>query len=98
MPKTLDTHLVGVTADRPHPESYRPEIPLNVVGEADLIAEAHDEGYAEGVASAEFDAELEAEAEESAHAAVVADLTAQLAASREEVTSLRQQLEAKKSA
>lgn len=29
MPRnTLDNHLTGVTADQPHPESYRPDLPL----------------------------------------------------------------------
>jgi hypothetical protein len=27
--RTLDTHLVGVTADAAHPASYRPDLPLN---------------------------------------------------------------------
>lgn len=99
MPKTLDNHLIGVTADRPHPESERPDLPLRseLFGE-DPTEAARDEGFAAGRAAAEFDAELEAEAEATAHDTVVAALTAQLAASREEVASLRQQLEAKKSA
>lgn len=51
--RTLDTHLVGVTADAPHPESYRPDLPLNNEP-SDAYRQGYDtghrEGYNEGVA------------------------------------------------
>jgi flagellar biosynthesis/type III secretory pathway protein FliH len=28
MPRTLDNHLTGVRPNAPHPESYRPDLPL----------------------------------------------------------------------
>jgi hypothetical protein len=31
MPRTLDNHLVGVTTNAPHPESYCPDLPLLLV-------------------------------------------------------------------
>lgn len=80
MPKTLDNHLVGVTADRPHPESYRPDLPLLFTASEDEDDGEFDDGYDAGHADAK-------RAAASRERALVA-----------ENTSLRQQLEAKKSA
>lgn len=56
MPKTLDNHLAGVTADRPHPESYRPDLPLLFTDSADQDSADFDDGYDEGHADAKRDA------------------------------------------
>lgn len=47
MPRTLDTHLAGVSTHQPHPESYRPDLPLTHLAAPDA-AEAYSEGYDEG--------------------------------------------------
>jgi flagellar biosynthesis/type III secretory pathway protein FliH len=53
---TLDTHLAGVTADHPHPASYRPDLPLRgeFQGDADeesAADEAREEGRESGYAT-----------------------------------------------
>ena len=51
MPRTLDNHLVGVTADAPHPESYRADLPLSreeAPVTRDAIDAAYDDGYDDG--------------------------------------------------
>jgi hypothetical protein len=47
MPRTLANHLVGVSTHQPHPESYRPDLPLTHLVAPDA-AEAYSEGYDEG--------------------------------------------------
>lgn len=51
MPRTLDNHLIGVSAHAPHPDSYRPDLPLLRFGmpdAADAYGEGYDEGYDDG--------------------------------------------------
>ena len=48
MPRTLENHLAGVTADRPHPLSYRPDLPLNGAARSEDYHEGYDAGYKEG--------------------------------------------------
>jgi hypothetical protein len=62
---TLDNHLIGVTADRPHPDSYRPDFRSGRSVRADAVTEAHDEGYDEGHADARTHANIQAEEAES---------------------------------
>jgi hypothetical protein len=94
---TLDNHLIGVTADRPHPDGYRPDFPLRSdLFAPDAVTEAHDEGYDEGHADARTHANIQAEEAESDHAAVVATLRAQRDEAKEETATLRRQLEAKR--
>lgn len=48
MPRTLDNHLAGVSATAPHPESYRPDLPLLTNEESVFAEEEFDRGYDEG--------------------------------------------------
>jgi hypothetical protein len=45
MPRTLDNHLVGVTTNAPHPESYCPDLPLLLV---ENPHDRYDEGFTDG--------------------------------------------------
>jgi hypothetical protein len=48
MPRTIENHLAGVTTNAPHPESYRPDLPL-LLGPAALFREdIYDRGYDDG--------------------------------------------------
>jgi flagellar biosynthesis/type III secretory pathway protein FliH len=63
MPRTLATHLTGVTTDAPHPASYRPDLPLvanlSEQGRAreaereEEIEKAREEGKREGLDEAQ---------------------------------------------
>jgi hypothetical protein len=50
MPRTLATHLVGVTVDKPHPRGYRPDLPLKgaINGESADWCRGHAAGFMEG--------------------------------------------------
>jgi hypothetical protein len=48
MPRTLENHLTGVLANEPHPESYRPDLPLLTSGRSVFAAEQYDKGYDDG--------------------------------------------------
>lgn len=50
--RTLDNHLAGVTANTPHPASYRPDLPLLLVAHTD---DRYDEGFADGFDEGEED-------------------------------------------
>lgn len=51
-PLTLDNHLAGVSSYKPHPRSYRPDLPLVTI-EHPRIQAARDEAYLEGYKDAE---------------------------------------------
>lgn len=96
MPKTLDTHLVGVTVDRPHPESYGADVPLrSELAETEQRRHSRDAAYQEGRSDGYARGCSDGTADAEAHATA---LRQQLARALDENTSLRQQLEAKKSA
>lgn len=48
--RTLDNHLAGVTVDQPHPEGYRPDLPLSTdeTAEGEAYLAGYDEGYTAG--------------------------------------------------
>ena len=89
--RTLENHLTGVTLDRPHPDSYRPDLPLRGVLqlEADgeeATEEAREEGreagYAEGYFNGRADGDGDRTAERRKHEQEVATLRALLEAKR----------------
>lgn len=92
---TLDTHLTGVTADRPHPDGYRPDFPLrsDLFAVNEEVEEAREEGRESGYSDGRFDGKEEARAEASATERA---LTHDLTTVRDENTALRKQLEAKR--
>lgn len=48
---TLDNHLAGVTANAPHPASYRPDFPLLTTGPSIFAVEQYHNGYDDGFQS-----------------------------------------------
>lgn len=107
MPKTLDNHLVGVTADRPHPESYGADVPLRSEfalddGAQEALDDAHENGRRAGYVAGQFDAEEDARDARAAarrkHEEEIEEVRGDLDDANEEIAMLRQQLEAKKSA
>lgn len=62
--KTFDNHLTGVTANQPHPESYRPDLPLLCMGSEERSTkydEGYDDGYDDGYRTARADARRKAD-------------------------------------
>lgn len=92
---TLDNHLTGVTEDAPHPQSYRPDLPLrsDLFTVNEEVEEAREEGreagYSDGyVDGREYGREIESAAERA--------LTAEVATLRDVNADLLRQLEAKR--
>jgi hypothetical protein len=76
-----------IRADAPHPDSYRPDLPLlSELAEDDVENNAHyDRGYEDGVRDGKVEAEDEAADE-------IAVLSSKLATAEDEITALRAQL------
>lgn len=78
---TLDNHLVGVTEDKPHPESYGADVPLR--SEFATNGAAYKRGYGVGYDEGRDNARRAAVHRESALLAENTTLRQQLAAANE---------------
>lgn len=91
--RTLDNHLTGVTLDRPHPDSYRPDFPLRseLAIDPDLqdqLDEAREEGRDAGYEDGKQDANDDLNAARRKH-------EQEIAAKDKEIDALTRQLAAK---